>query len=194
MLQSNDQIEDLETSNKTVQLTNHKRAKPTKTSTNDRTEETYNILKSLYEKRDRDEFSIYGEYVASKLRKISNYYVRSTAQHHINNILYTAEIGEYDWMDEKRSNGFRTGNGRQTTTMQAESSGTTATGIGYSSRESGCQFAATNTVQTRSSGTAIDKSCTNTVPADLDSDSGVSFDSQSLDNMLQDIRKKEVVD
>ncbi|KAJ8712827.1 hypothetical protein PYW08_008131 [Mythimna loreyi] len=45
---------------------------------------------------ERDEYTTYGELVAMKLKKIENSYARSTAQYHINNILYKAEIGEYD--------------------------------------------------------------------------------------------------
>lgn len=44
----------------------------------------------------RDEYTTYGELVAMKLKKIENSYARSTAQYHINNILYKAEIGTYN--------------------------------------------------------------------------------------------------
>ncbi|KAJ8711172.1 hypothetical protein PYW07_008414 [Mythimna separata] len=45
---------------------------------------------------DKDEYTMYGELVAMKLKKIENSYARSTAQYHINNILYKAEIGAFD--------------------------------------------------------------------------------------------------
>lgn len=56
-----------------------------------------NIIRQKERKsQDKDEYTTYGELVAMKLKKLSSSYARSTAQYHINNILYNAEIGAYD--------------------------------------------------------------------------------------------------
>lgn len=72
--------------------------------TEDRTsEEALKILKDVYQsRRDRDETDIFGEYVATKLREIKNTSARNTAQYHINNILFHASMGEYDWPSNLR--------------------------------------------------------------------------------------------
>lgn len=40
----------------------------------------------------RDEYALYGEYVALKLRKLSDAYTRHKAQQQINDILFQAEM------------------------------------------------------------------------------------------------------
>ena len=56
-----------------------------------------NIIRQReFKTQEKDEYATYGDLVAMKLKKISSSYARSTAQYHINNILYKAEIGEYD--------------------------------------------------------------------------------------------------
>ncbi|KAL4720031.1 hypothetical protein ACJJTC_014225 [Scirpophaga incertulas] len=67
--------------------------------TEDKTsEEALKLLKEMYEsRRERDETDIFGEYVAKKLKEIKNTHARNTAQYHINNILFSASTGEYDW-------------------------------------------------------------------------------------------------
>ncbi|XP_063829041.1 uncharacterized protein LOC135078402 [Ostrinia nubilalis] len=48
------------------------------------------------ERKPRDEFAVFGEHVANKLRNVSNCPARSTAQFLINDILYKAEMGRYN--------------------------------------------------------------------------------------------------
>lgn len=59
--------------------------------------EAINILKSIQAKRqDKDEFAVFGEEVAIKLRKIPSPHARFMAQTIINNTLFEAEMGKYD--------------------------------------------------------------------------------------------------
>jgi hypothetical protein len=44
----------------------------------------------------RDEYNVFGEIVACKIRKLPTDYSKSTVQHLINNILYHAELGKYN--------------------------------------------------------------------------------------------------
>ncbi|KAL6268624.1 hypothetical protein P5V15_001758 [Pogonomyrmex californicus] len=45
---------------------------------------------------DRDEFTVFAEHVAIRLKKITDMRARLVAQHQINNILFEAEIGKYN--------------------------------------------------------------------------------------------------
>lgn len=68
--------------------------KKTKTSM---TNEAYEVMKTLVAKTvERDEYQIYGEHVACKIRKLTTDYAKSTVQHFINSILYEAELGKYN--------------------------------------------------------------------------------------------------
>lgn len=61
--------------------------------------EPYEIMESTFNSTntpERDDGQIFGEYVASKLRKLRTEYARNTVQHLINNILYDAFLGKYD--------------------------------------------------------------------------------------------------
>ncbi|CAH2216620.1 jg23919, partial [Pararge aegeria aegeria] len=61
-------------------------------------QEAVNILQRMYESRkSRDENDAFGEYVSMKLKQIKNSNAKNTAQHHINNILYNATMGQYDF-------------------------------------------------------------------------------------------------
>ncbi|KPJ19879.1 hypothetical protein RR48_02307 [Papilio machaon] len=61
-------------------------------------QEAVNILQRMYESRkSRDENDAFGEYVSMKLKQIKNSHAKNTAQHHINNILYNATMGQYDF-------------------------------------------------------------------------------------------------
>lgn len=62
-------------------------------------EMSHKLVKSEPDKKERDEFSIFGEYVACKIRCLSNKFARSTVEHHINTILYQADLGRYDVPD-----------------------------------------------------------------------------------------------
>lgn len=60
--------------------------------------EAYEVMKTLVGKKvERDEYQIYGEHVACKIRKLTTDYAKSTVQHIINNILYEAELGKYNY-------------------------------------------------------------------------------------------------
>ncbi|ESO08647.1 hypothetical protein HELRODRAFT_169535 [Helobdella robusta] len=45
---------------------------------------------------NKDEFQIYGEFVACKLRSLPSQLLRSTVQHRISDVIYQAEIGNFD--------------------------------------------------------------------------------------------------
>lgn len=51
----------------------------------------------------RDEFNIFGEHIANKIRKLPSTHAQNTIQHLISNLLYDAELGKYDYRE--RSNG-----------------------------------------------------------------------------------------
>lgn len=53
------------------------------------------MTKIFQGRKERDEYDIFGEQVACKLRKLSNY-GKITVQHIINNVLWEAELGKYD--------------------------------------------------------------------------------------------------
>lgn len=93
---------------------------------------TETVIKMLCDERNsRDEFVIYGEYVANKLRNINTLQARNTAQYHINNILYQAETGQFDILNS----GTNRDTAKYTVSHVAEDSrrmpkGNQATGIG----------------------------------------------------------------
>lgn len=64
--------------------------------------EVYGMLQEVYKKNQQgtsvqpDDFDIFGELVARKVRKLRTPYAQATVQHLINDLLYKAEIGEYD--------------------------------------------------------------------------------------------------
>lgn len=51
----------------------------------------------------RDEFNIFGEHIANKIRKLPSVHAQNTVQHLISNLLYEAELGKYNYRE--RSNG-----------------------------------------------------------------------------------------
>lgn len=57
-----------------------------------RADEAYEIMKAA---SNRDDCAIYGEYVASELRKLSGY-SQMMVKHAINNILFEGALGKYD--------------------------------------------------------------------------------------------------
>lgn len=60
-----------------------------------------NILVKKESANERDEFTVFGEHVALKLRKLTSNRVRSIVQHKINNLIFEAEMGnsEYSYND-----------------------------------------------------------------------------------------------
>lgn len=126
----------------------------------------------MYEsRRDRDETDIFGEYVASKLKEIKNTYARNTAHYHINNILFNASMGEYDWPTntiETPSNAAGAFKGYNS----APSPSTSAVNINTGGREH---------INTPSPSTSSDN-CSTTNATQFSEDS-----TQSLDDLLQSI-------
>jgi hypothetical protein len=60
-------------------------------------EKTLEMVESLIRnKRDVDEYTLFGEQIAFKLRTLKTDYARITVQHHINNLIYEAQLGKYD--------------------------------------------------------------------------------------------------
>lgn len=76
------------------------RRKRAKTSSSDGTSvitEACNILQSVNASRKtKDQYDIFGEYVASKIRNLKSDYAKATMQHEINNLLYFGDLGRYD--------------------------------------------------------------------------------------------------
>lgn len=60
-------------------------------------QEAYSIMKTMYENKvERDECQIFGDLVATKLRKLNTDHARNASQHCISNILWEASLGRYD--------------------------------------------------------------------------------------------------
>lgn len=69
-----------------------KRAK----TTDPRADEAYRILKDTYESKIRDKSQAFGNHVASKHREYSKR-TKAYVEHYINNILFDADMGKYDY-------------------------------------------------------------------------------------------------
>ncbi|XP_013189632.1 uncharacterized protein LOC132903440 [Amyelois transitella] len=64
---------------------------------NEKISSAYSIMTEVYKNRsDKDEFSLFGDQVAVKLRKIYCPYARLTLQNKINTLLMEGELGVYD--------------------------------------------------------------------------------------------------
>lgn len=62
-------------------------------------EEAYEVMKSLVSKQgQRDEYHVFGKHVGYKIRKLPTDYAKSTVEYLINNILYGAKTGKYDYL------------------------------------------------------------------------------------------------
>jgi len=60
-------------------------------------DDTLALLREINSLRqEKDEFTLFGEQVAVKLRKLTSPYARIMAQHIINTTLFEAEMGKYD--------------------------------------------------------------------------------------------------
>lgn len=44
----------------------------------------------------KDEYEVFGEYIAAKVKSLSTQYARATVKHMINNVIYRAELGAFD--------------------------------------------------------------------------------------------------
>jgi len=68
-----------------------------KRKNNQMAEEAYEVMKSVVNRQEkRDEYYVFGEMIACKIKKLPTDYSKSTVQHLINNILYDAELGKYN--------------------------------------------------------------------------------------------------
>ncbi|XP_025410850.1 uncharacterized protein LOC112683876 [Sipha flava] len=59
-------------------------------------QKTPNHKTKSFKTDNKDKFDIFGQHVACKIRKLSTSYAKSTIQYHINNIIFQAELGQYD--------------------------------------------------------------------------------------------------
>lgn len=57
-------------------------------------------LTNPIQKKHLDDFDVFGDLVARKLRRLSTRYARCTTQNLIHNLLYEAEIGKFDEPNE----------------------------------------------------------------------------------------------
>jgi ferric iron reductase protein FhuF len=55
----------------------------------------YSIIKSVKEISKRDEFTVFGEHIAHRLRNMSDAHTRLLAQHQINDVVFEAEIAKF---------------------------------------------------------------------------------------------------
>lgn len=74
--------------------------KPTKVE--EQIQDIYKTIKSFEnnsrhrDKNNPDDFDVFGDLVARKLRNLNTRYAQCTLQHLINNLLYEGELGNYD--------------------------------------------------------------------------------------------------
>jgi hypothetical protein len=70
-------------------------------------DKAYNIIESLWQnkmnKESRDEYTSFGEVVASKIRKLPTAYERCLVQQKINTLLFEAEMGQFSSVSNKCS-------------------------------------------------------------------------------------------
>nr|XP_033340363.1 uncharacterized protein LOC117228625 [Megalopta genalis]XP_033340364.1 uncharacterized protein LOC117228625 [Megalopta genalis] len=63
----------------------------------DKADAAFDLLQKLCNKNiDKDEFSVYGEYVAIQVRNLKNECARRKLQHAINNAIFSAQMEEYN--------------------------------------------------------------------------------------------------
>lgn len=73
-----------------------KRNRENISTTNNRSEEAYQILKDTVASRPiRDDSTVFGEHVGAKHRKYSRH-TQCIVEHHISNILFNADMGRYE--------------------------------------------------------------------------------------------------
>lgn len=164
-------------------------------------EEALQLLKNMYEARqcNRNEIDAFGEYVAMKLKEVKNDYARNTAQYHINNILFNACTGEYDWHPNMRNvSDMRNGRGYSSASDPSTSKASYSTG--YTSAPSPFTSEANNSrgytcVQVPSTSKAsnsIGYTSTSSFTAEADNSSVISESSQeSLNDLLESLQDGE---
>ncbi|CAK1596286.1 unnamed protein product [Parnassius mnemosyne] len=70
--------------------------------------EVYGIMKELHtERKSRDDFTIFGEHIACRLRNLRDPYTIATVQNQIHNIIFQAEIGLYSGGASTSYNSFQ---------------------------------------------------------------------------------------
>ncbi|XP_072399259.1 uncharacterized protein [Diabrotica undecimpunctata] len=85
-------------------IENRQASKRRATISDQRQEETYNLLNELKAKNPRNRFTIFGEYVATKVEALNSSYAQNMVEHLISNILFEASIGKYDYPATKENN------------------------------------------------------------------------------------------
>ncbi|KAK4317458.1 hypothetical protein Pmani_011461 [Petrolisthes manimaculis] len=50
--------------------------------------------------QEKDEFEVFGEYIAANMKKLGTNHAKATVKHMINNIIYQAELGQFDHPSE----------------------------------------------------------------------------------------------
>lgn len=61
--------------------------------------EALSTMKNIMQNKQRDEYAIFGEKVGMKIRKLKSERVRAVVENKINNILFDAEMGKFDYYD-----------------------------------------------------------------------------------------------
>lgn len=59
-------------------------------------DEDYHLPEELQSKKSRNRFTIFGEYVGTKIEALKSKYSQNVVEHLISNILFDASIGKYD--------------------------------------------------------------------------------------------------
>jgi hypothetical protein len=82
--------------NKTFPNTDATKKSETSASLDERIlQETYSFMKSVQESPNRDEFTVFGQHIANRLRNITDAQAQLITQHQINNILFEAEAAKF---------------------------------------------------------------------------------------------------
>lgn len=99
-----------DTPNESVKIS-HKNLKPSKSSKEieDKSQEVLEIMKCIQksrmerEEKNLDEFDVFGDLVARKLRVLRTRYAQCTVQNLMTNLLYEGEMGKYDEPPQRNS-------------------------------------------------------------------------------------------
>lgn len=72
-------------------------------------EKAYNIMTEIHERNsEKDEYQLFADLLASKIRKLRTPYAQATVQHKIHQIMYEAEQGMFDSPPSRNYHEFRT--------------------------------------------------------------------------------------
>lgn len=95
-------IDEFSSHNVSITKANSNQSQSTSKSLSDKTNnkplENLNNCESstLNQSSQRDEYSVFGEYVGMTIRHLNNDTARIVVKHYINNLLFEAEMGKYD--------------------------------------------------------------------------------------------------